>query len=508
MDLSGWIDGWARLAPSRVALRFERRDLTYAAFAGEVHEAAAALARAGIGRGACVAWLGTNSPSMLALLFACARLGAIFMPLNWRLAPPEHCRVLRDCTPRLLFVEPEFVGSIDCLFDVLSRIQLVTLGHAHAGWMSWAAFVAGAGTAAPPEGQAGYDDPVLLCYTSGSTGSPKGAMLTQAALFWNAVNNTHLHGLTGADRVLTTLPLFHVGGLNNQTLPALHAGATVVLHARFDADATFDAIEAERISLTVLVPAQLDMMIRSPRWRDAALGSLRMIATGSSVIPERISRAVHARGIPLVQIYGATETCPIATVLLPEDAMRKPASAGRPAVHCRVKIVDEAGADVPAGVSGEVLVQGPNVMTGYWKQPEESARVLRGGWFHSGDIGYFDEAGFLFINGRKKDMIISGGENVYPAEIENVLSESPDIAEVAVVGEPDERWGEAVVAVVVPRPGARIEAAQVLDLLDGRIACYKHPRRVVLAEALPRTALGKIRKEAVREMVLRAPRAE
>ncbi|GAB4440373.1 MAG: AMP-binding protein [Rhodocyclaceae bacterium] len=506
MDLSGWIDGWARLAPGRVALRFEGRDTTYAAFAAEIRQAAAALGRAGIRRGACVAWLGTNSPAQLAMLFACARLGAIFMPLNWRLAPPEHCAVLKDCTPRLLFVEPDFVGSIDCLFDVLSRIQLVTLGHAHAGWMSWAAFTAGAGSAPAPEAAGRYEDPVLLCHTSGSTGSPKGALLSQGALFWNAVNSTHLHGLTGADRVLTTLPLFHVGGLNNQTLPALHAGATVVLHAKFDPAATLEALARERITLTVLVPSQLDMMMKSPAWAQADLSSLRMISTGSCIVPERISRAVHARGIPLPQIYGCTETCPIATYVLPEDAVRKPGSAGRPAVHCRVKIVDESGAEVAAKVSGEVLVQGPNVMLGYWKREDETAAALAGGWFHTGDIGYFDEEGFLFINGRKKDMIISGGENVYPAEIENVLSESPDIAEVAVVGEPDERWGEAVVAVIVPRPGARLGAPEVAELLDGRLARYKHPRRVVLAERLPRTALGKIRKDEVREMVLRVPR--
>lgn len=504
MDLSGWIEGWAGLAPGRVALRFEGRELTYAGFAQQVRSAAAALARAGVHRGECVAYLGCNSPTMLALLFGCARLGAIFMPLNWRLAPPEHCQVLRDSTPRLLFVEAGFVDRIDCLFEVLERIKLVTLGHAHAGWMSWAAFVAGA-TEPPPEDPAvGYDSPVLVCYTSGSTGKPKGVVLTQGALFWNAINSTHLHALTGADRVLTTLPLFHVGGLNNQTLPALHAGATVVLHARFDPDATFDAIERDAITLTVLVPAQLDMMMASPRWRDARLGSLRMIATGSCIIPERISRAVHARGIPLVQIYGSTETCPIATYLLPEDAMRKPGSAGRAAVHCRVKVVDERGREVAAGSSGEVLVKGPNVMLGYRNQPEASAEALRDGWFHTGDMGYFDAEGFLYINGRKKDMIITGGENVYPAEIENVLSESPDIAEVSVVGAPDERWGEAVVAVVVPRNGARLTERQVLELLDGRLARYKQPRRVLFAERLPRTALGKIRKDGVRELVQQA----
>jgi fatty-acyl-CoA synthase len=507
MDLSGWIAGWSRLAAKRVALRFEGQDISYAALAERVRLEAGALARAGVRRGSCVGYLGQNSPSMLALVFACARLGARFMPLNWRLAPPEHCQVLKDCTPVLLFVEEGFVGRIDCLFDTLKRIKLVTLGHAHPGWMTHAAFVAGVQGPPPCDPQVDYDSDVLICYTSGSTGKPKGVVLSQGALFWNAVNSTHLHGMTAADRVLTTLPLFHVGGLNNQTLPALHAGATVVLHRAFDADAVFDAIEREGITLTVLVPAQLDMMMGSERWREADFSGLRMISTGSSTIPERISRAVHAKGVPLVQIYGATETCPIATYLTPEDAMRKPASAGKAAVHCEVRVIDERGNDVAQGISGEVVVKGPNLMRGYWNQPEATAQALQDGWFYTGDMGYFDAEGFLYINGRKKDMIISGGENIYPAEIENVLGECADIVEVSVIGEADERWGEAVVAVVVRRPGSKLTEQGVLDLLRDRLARYKHPRKVVFAEALPRTALGKVKKDEVRGLVQRVATA-
>jgi fatty-acyl-CoA synthase len=312
-----------------------------------------------------------------------------------------------------------------------------------------------------------------------------------------------MHDLTADDRILTTLPLFHVGGLNNQTTPALAAGAMVVLHPRFDVEATFDAIENERITLAVLVPAQLDMMMAHPRWQSADLSSLRSITTGSTIVQERLIRAVHARGVPLIQVYGATETCPIAVYLKVADAERKLGSTGKTAAHCRMRIVDDLDRDVAAGATGEILIQGPNVMSGYWRNPQASAEALRGGWFHSGDMGHVDAEGYLTVDGRKKEMIISGGENIYPAEVENVLLDCPDIAEASVIGKPDPRWGEVVVAVVAPKEGRRLEAAQVLGLFEGRIARYKHPREVVFVGQLPKTALGKIRKEDVRRMVAR-----
>jgi fatty-acyl-CoA synthase len=351
--------------------------------------------------------------------------------------------------------------------------------------------------------------PVLICHTSGTAGEPKGAVLTQRALLWNAVNSAHMHDLTSADRVLTTLPLVHVGGLNIQTLPALHAGASVTLHPKFDAGATFDAIERERITLTVLVPTQLVAMMESPRWAGADLSSLRVISTGSTIIGEALVHKVADRGVPLIQVYGSTETCPIATYVRAADARRKAGSAGAPALHCEIRIVDDAGRDVPVGTDGEILVRGPSVMQGYWRAPEATAAALQEGYYHSGDVGHLDEEGYLYVVSRKKDMIISGGENIYPAEVESVLLECRAIEEVCVVGRPDERWGEMVVAAVVCRGGARLTAAEVLALFEGRIARYKYPRDIVFLERLPRTALGKIRIEEVRALVARpAPQRE
>ena len=505
MDLSEWIDGHAGLTPDKLALRFSDRDLSYADLAALIRQLSSALAASGVRGGACVAYLGLNSPEMLAMLFACARLGALFMPLNWRLAGPEHCQMLADCPPTVLFVEPQFFEQTDAFRSALGNttlVQLVHLGQAASGWIAYEDFLGRASNAVTRDTLAGPDTPLLICYTSGSTGKPKGVLLSQSALAWNASNSADMHSLTADDIILTTLPLFHVGGLNNQTTPGLRIGCTVVLHPKFNVDATFDAIEREHITLTVLVPAQLDMMMASGRWQSADLSSLRMITTGSTTVPDRLIRAVHARGVPLVQVYGSTETCPIAAYLKADEAVRKAGSTGRPAAHCRVRIVDEVNRDVSAGTSGEIIVRGPNVMLGYWNAPQATAAALVDGWLHTGDIGHWDADGFLYVDGRIKDTIISGGENIYPAEIENVLADCPDIVESSVVGRPDARWGEIVVAVVVLTADSRLTAQDILKLFEGRIARYKHPKKVQFVDRLPRTAVGKIRKEDVRRLVV------
>ena len=504
MDLSEWIDRHAQLTPERTAISFPGRVLSYGALAGLVHQLASAMAASGLKRGNCVAYLGLNSAEMLALLFACARLGLLFMPLNWRLAGPEHRQMLGHCPPSLLFVEPQFIAQTDAYLATLSPVIAVTFGQAQPGWTGYEDFLARAAGPAPQDPGLDPATPLLICYTSGSTGKPKGVLLSQNALAWNAANCRQMHDLTQDDKILTTLPLFHVGGLNNLTTPALQTGCSVVLHAKFDAEATIEAIERERITLTVLVPAQLDMMMASPRWRSADLSSLRMISTGSTIVPARIIRAVHARGVPLVQIYGATETCPIAACLKAQDAERKAGSAGKAAAHCELRIVDDSGKAVTQGAIGEILVRGPNLMSGYWRAPQETAAALVDGWFHSGDMGHLDAEGYLYVDGRRKEMIISGGENIYPAEIENLLAECQDIAEASVVGRPDERWGEVVVAVVAPKAGHTLTPAAVLQLLEGRIARFKHPKEVVFVGELPKTALGKVRKEDLRRMVAQA----
>ncbi len=490
MDLSAWIERHAAFAPQKTALRFGDEAIGYGAFAQHIARVAGTLAGLGVKRRDAVAYLGLNHPDALALLFACARLGAMFMPLNWRLAPAEHARMLADCPPRLLFVESAFAAHAKAIPALPRPTRQLPLDGA-----TWNAAT---GTA-PREGD--ENSPLLLCYTSGSTGAPKGVVLTQRALFYNAVNSSHMHDLTSADRVLTTLPLFHVGGLNIQTTPALHAGATVTLHPKFDPLAALETIERERITLAVLVPAQLQAMMQTPRWQSADLSSLRVITTGSTIVSAAFVSKVNARGVPLIQVYGSTETCPIASYVRAEDAERKAGSAGVPALHCEIRIAGDDGRELPAGRDGEILVRGPNVAGGYWNAPELSAQTFADGWYRSGDIGHFDDEGHLHVVARKKDMIISGGENIYPAELENILLEAPAVQEACVVGRADERWGEAVVAAVVLKAGSRMSEAEVMALFQGRIARYKQPREVRFLAQLPRSALGKILKDEVRTAV-------
>ncbi|MCK6420354.1 MAG: AMP-binding protein [Aquabacterium sp.] len=504
-----WIHAASARCASKPALVCAEGTWGYDRLAREVEQCQRALAAAGVGRGQVVAWLGLNSATMLAMLFACARVGAVFVPMNWRLAPPEHRAMLAECEPVLMFADAPFATPSAAQAVAPARTRCVAAGaDLPAGWLPWAAFIE-AGTLAPKAADSAQraavepQAPLLLCYTSGSTGRPKGVLLSHDALCANADASVDMHGMSDTDRVLTTLPLFHVGGLNIQTLPALRQGCTVVLHAKFDAEATLAAIEQHRVTLTVLVPAQLDAVMALPRWPAADLSSLHAISTGSTVVPERLIQAIHARGVPLIQVWGATETSPIAACQHADEAYHTVCSSGRAAKGVALRIADIDGQPLPAGQSGEILVRGRNVMSGYWRDPAATARALVDGWYHSGDRGRLDADGFLWVDGRLKDMIISGGENVSPAEVETVLQESPDIAEASVVGRPDTRWGELVVAVVVPRPGASLTPATVMARLDGRIARYKQPKQVFIVDALPRTALGKVRKEDVRALVAR-----
>jgi len=496
-DISHWIDRWADFTPQKTAIRFEGAEISYEDFAAAVHHLAGALAgELGIKPGDRVAHLGHNSPQMLYLLFACARVRAMFMPLNWRLAAPEHSYMLADAAPVALFADSQYRDHLDRISGVSRRVLID--GPAGGGWHALDDLVAGARDHRAPG--AGLDDRLLLVYTSGTTGRPKGAVLKQNAVQWNAINSAIMHEMTARDHIFCTLPLFHVGGMNNQTTPAFHAGATVTLHRRFDVGQTLRTLNDDRPDLCVLVPAQSQALVDHPAWPDTDVSSLRMITTGSSIVPEAMIHAWHDRGIPLVQIYGSTETCPIAIHNLRHDAFECEGSTGKPAMHCQIRLVGDDDVDVAPGETGEILVRGPNVFSEYWGNPQATkASFTADGWYRSGDVAWCDERGFYYVVERKKDMIISGAENIYPAEVEAVMLGHEGVGEVAIVGRRDERWGEVPVAFVVAAPQGAKDAAAILAFLEGRLARYKHPHEVIFVDELPRNALGKVRKFELRD---------
>ena len=435
-----------------------------------------------------VAWLGLNHELQLVTLVACARLGAVFLPLNFRLAVPELQQVMQDAQPRLLVHDTDHA-------DAAQTLQGANLQHTHHDNLI---------ATASPRGmnlpRVHKDMPLLLVYTSGTTGVPKGAVHTQAALLANARASAWAHGFLPGDKVLSTLPMFHVGGLCIQTLPALLARVEVVLHPRFDPSAWLDEMHTSRPTLSLLVPATMRAVFEHPRWVDTSLACLRGIMTGSSTVPLTYLETLHARGVPVGQVYGTTETGPVSIVLRLPDSMTRVGASGWPQPEAQVKLIDAQGMEVGPGDTGEVCIRAANLMRGYWSRQGNTGIGLQDGWFHSGDLGQRAEDGCITIVGRSKDMIISGGENIYPAEIENHLVTLPGVTECAVVGLSDERWGEVPVAVLVrssDAAGQSLNSEAVLQHLQSRIARFKLPRRVVFLDSLPKSALGKVQKPAL-----------
>jgi fatty-acyl-CoA synthase len=489
MDISRWIERHAAFHGGKIAVRTGDRTLSYAALHGEVLALARGLAAAGHSRGDRIAWWGLNSSTMIALLFAAARLGLILVPVNWRLADDEIRFVLDHASVRTLFVETLFKAQAERICLDPQAIRIVVADGQSGGTASLAEFAHPYGRDADPE--VTLEMPILLGFTSGTTGRPKGAILTQGALFWNAVNAQHMHDMTAADHVLTVLPMFHVGGLCIQTLPALHLGGTVSLLPRFTPQATLDAIQRDRPTLTVLVPATMAALVADPLFAGTDFSSLRAIATGSTDVPVAQIEQLHSRGVPVIQVYGATETGPLAIYQKIADSPSV-GSIGKPALHCEIRLVAADGRDCAVDEAGEILVRGPNVTTGYWRDEEATEAALRDGWFQTGDVAIRDAQGTFWFRDRIKNVIISGGENVYPAELERVLATCPAILECAVVGRTDPKWGQTPVAIVVPAEGARLTQADVLGLFDGRLARFKHPREVRFLDRLPRNAMGKV----------------
>ena len=494
-NCASWIADRARRDGSRPALVDEERSLDYAGLEARIARCAGALAARGIRRGERVALVLGNRSAYLEAVFAAARLGAIAVPINARLTAPEIRQLLGDCTPRLVIHEASFGDAIEAACRELSEPPAARLvcGDPADGYET---ALAGADPIASIQ-PVDADDPMLIMYTSGTTGVPKGALLPHRKTLYNSLNAEIFFDLTPDDRVLVALPLFHSFGLNILSIPALHAGAALHLQRRFDPVRVWETLGRERIRFFGGVPtmfrALLEALEAAPRDR-FELRSLRFLFTAGAAIPIDLIRAFESRGFVLKQGFGQTETS-ILCCLDARDAIRKTGSVGRPVRHAELRVVrretlerpPDDWEDAASGETGEIVVRGPITMLGYWKRPGETAEVLRDAWLRSGDLATVDEEGFLFLVGRARHMFISGGENVYPAEVEAVYAEHPAIREIAVVGEADPTWGEVGRAYVVLAPGAALDAEALRAWGAERLAVFKLPKRFVAVTELPRT---------------------
>src|SRR6202041_1090602 len=496
MNLSDLIERNAAFTPGKPAIIFDGEALSYQAFHRRIEAAARVLkTEFGVNRGDRVAILSLNRPDYLMLLYACARLGAMLVPLNWRLAAAEQLFILSDASVKVLALEQAFAAILPGLEKSLPTTSIIGLDFVPPQGSAFDTLLAQArGDGRHPH--IDFSCPLLIVYTSGTTGRPKGAVLRQGALFWNGVMSQHMAGLTSDDHVLTVLPFFHVGGLNIQTTPALHFGATVTILSRFTPEAAFAVIKRDRPTLTVLVPAIIQAVTDHPDWPATDLTSLKAVSTGSTIV---------ARGVPVLQVYGSTETCPVAIYTRLGGDLSRVGSTGLAGLCCEAALIDAAGHELPPDVPGEIVVRGPNVFFEYWGNAEATREALHDGWYRTGDIGRRDKDGFFWVHDRKKNLIISGGENIYPAEVERVLLEHPDVLECGVIGRPDPKWDEVPVAYVIRRGGGSVEADGLKAHVSLQLARFKVPRDIVFVDDLPRTALGKVQHFMLRQIDEPAP---
>jgi fatty-acyl-CoA synthase len=493
------LDHHAGRTPDKPITVFEGMALGYGEMAQRARALAGGLHARGVGRGDVVALLSYNCPEFLEVIFAANYLGAIAMPINWRLAAPEVRYIIEHSGARVLVCDPDLMDLGDDAtgaMDTLLRAGLTE--NARTGWTTLAAL------RTTDDGSArqmmGADDVHRLMYTSGTTGRPKGVMLTHANLAWKNLAHIVEFGFTGADLGLACGPLYHVGALDLTATSLIAAGATTIIHRSFDAAAVVDELERSKVTAVWLAPAMVNAIMALPDVEQRDLSSVRVIINGGEKMPipliERIQRTFPSAWF--ADAYGLTETVSGDTFLDRSSIVTKLGSVGRPCLYLDLDLWDEEGRSVPAGENGEIVVRGPKVFKGYWRDPEATARAFAGGWFHTGDVGVRDEDGYLWIVDRMKDLIVSGGENIAGSEVERVLYEHESVLEAAVVGRPDERWGEVPVAFVVRRPGAVVTADELVEHCRTGLARFKVPKAVTFLDALPRNPSGKVLKRELR----------
>jgi fatty-acyl-CoA synthase len=495
-----WLTKRAFLDGDREALMDGGRRLTYRELNQRVNRLARSLQTLGLTHGDRCAILAYNCAAFVEVIFATAKLGIILVPLNWRLSPAELAFNFSDSGSDTLIFDFDFAEVVEQLKAQTAIKRMIVLGNpAIPNAEVYADMLAAQSGDEPTAAQpVGLETAHIIMYTAGTTGRPKGAVLSQGASFWNAINLTLDMNFTPDDRNLSVLPMFHIGGIGLFTLPVLYMGGTVVIQRTFDPAETLHLLKKEKITLFFGVAAVFLFLIQHTEFNAEAFANVRVVMSGGAPLPESLVRQYHEAGIVLQQGFGMSEAAPSIATLSKDLALKKAGSIGRALFHVEARVVDTDMQDLPIGVEGELVVRGPNLMQGYWNRPDATDEAFEGGWFHTGDIARMGADGDLYIVDRKKDMFISGGENVYPAEVENAIFELPQVAETAVIGIKDEKWGEVGLAVVSLKPEEQLNAQDIMAFLKERLAKYKVPKQIVFVDQLPRNAAGKVLKNKLR----------
>ncbi len=506
MNAAWWVERWAELHPNKTAIVFEDDRIGYADLHALVERMSCRLQDLGIEKGDRVAALMRNCPEFIELYLACSRIGAIFVPLNFRLAAPELDYILTNCRPRLFVYTADYCELVKPLDIGAYRPPLIALQIGHGDGVPGAldydrdepAYCDRSPFLTASLGPADPEEPQVIMYTSGTTGRPKGAVLSRRKTFFNCLNAEIFFNLSIDDVMLVTLPLFHSGGLFIMATPCLYKGATQVIHPKFDPNRAYRDIERYRVTKFLGVPTVFKALMDVPRERRGDMSSLRVCAIGGEKVTPELIAQCDREGFRVRQIMGQTET----SILLwaSEDELKeRPGAVGRPVFHAEVRLVDGDGRPVAPGQVGEMTARGSVLMKEYWADPEKTEQTLRGNWLHTGDLARQDEDGYFYLVDRAKDLYISGGENVYPAEVERILKQHPAVEDAAVIGVPDPTWGETGCAFVIRSKDADVSEQEILAVCDGRLARYKRPKTIVFCEEFPRTPLGKVRKFLLRE---------
>ena len=493
--------------PQGPALFHAGGETTWRELDDRASQVARGLLRRDLGEARAVAYLGRNTDAYFEILFGIAKAGAVAVPINWRLAPPEIGYVLEDAEVRLLFVDPTFLPQIAEIRAQAGHQLAVVVVGAHVDGLEEYSAWRDRESRDDPRHPGSPGDPFIQLYTSGTTGHPKGARISSRALMaareMNEATGEDFTRIELDDVGLGFLPLFHIGG-TRVVLDQLYHGAALLLMPQFETGPILAAIQNYKVRRLFLAPTMIQMLLEDPRVRTTDFSRLEYVTYGGSPISlDLLRRALAVMQCGFVQTYALTETAAMGTYLSPSNhdpkGNERMRSAGRAFPGFEIRIVDSEGRILGPGEIGEICVKGPSLMLGYWKRPESTAEALRDGWLHTGDAGLLDSDGFLFIHDRVKDMIVSGAENVYPAEVENAIADHPGVRSVAVIGVPDERWGEAVKAIVVPEPGVPVSEQEIIDFTQSRIAGYKRPRSVDFVDALPIGPTGKVLRRELRE---------